>query len=368
VAVDGERGPAVKTSDALLTTGSSGSGGGARSVESGLQRRRSERNVQLDIVKGLLVLLMILYHWLNYFVTNDGAVYRYLRFVTPSFIFISGFVITNVYLAKYRIGERQLHWKLLVRGLKLLALFTGLNLGASLLVPTNYDGTTLGVGKFLGSAFAVYVIGDGRGAAFEVLVPIGYLLAVSSALLWGYRVHRHFLLGSWLAGVVGVYVLKWKGTGSGNVELITMGLLGMMAGCLTREVIDRIQRGAAAWIGVYAIYLVVLRVYDVRYEVQVVGLVLNVGLLYLAALRLGEGSAIARQVIALGKYSLLAYVAHIAILQALARAMRPWDLGASSYGLSLGAALMLTVLAIQATVWARTRSARLDALYRGVFA
>lgn len=44
----------------------------------------------LDFTKGALVLTMVLYHWLNYFVGVTGYYYRYLHFLTPSFIFITG--------------------------------------------------------------------------------------------------------------------------------------------------------------------------------------------------------------------------------------------------------------------------------------
>ena len=60
-----------------------------------------DRNQALDFTKGVLVLLMILYHWINYFVGISGPVYTYLRFIPPSFIFIAGFLIANVYPTKY---------------------------------------------------------------------------------------------------------------------------------------------------------------------------------------------------------------------------------------------------------------------------
>ena len=43
------------------------------------------RDAALDFTKGVLVLLMIVYHWANYFLYVDGESYRYLRFLTPSF-------------------------------------------------------------------------------------------------------------------------------------------------------------------------------------------------------------------------------------------------------------------------------------------
>ncbi|HEY1462593.1 MAG TPA: hypothetical protein VGF44_04170, partial [Terriglobales bacterium] len=50
------------------------------------------RNPALDFTKGFLVLLMVVYHWFNYFVGPQAGVYKYIRFLTPSFIFITGFI------------------------------------------------------------------------------------------------------------------------------------------------------------------------------------------------------------------------------------------------------------------------------------
>src|SRR5579872_443944 len=72
----------------------------------------------LDFTKGALVLIMVLYHWLNYFVGPQGDIYKYLRFLTPSFIFITGFLISNVYLSKYGIADPRIPRRLVQRGLK----------------------------------------------------------------------------------------------------------------------------------------------------------------------------------------------------------------------------------------------------------
>ncbi|HZL42263.1 MAG TPA: hypothetical protein VFD66_03165, partial [Verrucomicrobiae bacterium] len=76
-----------------------------------------ERNAALDFAKGALVLCMVVYHSFNYF-HHDRDVLRYLHFLPSSFIFIAGFLITNVYLARYDIGDSRLHRRLFVRGAK----------------------------------------------------------------------------------------------------------------------------------------------------------------------------------------------------------------------------------------------------------
>lgn len=277
-------------------------------------------------------------------------------------------MITHVQLAKCQAGEHGRLGRLAVRGLKLLALFTILNLGASVAVRTNHDGTELGVQKFLANAFRIHVMGYSSVAAFHILVPIGYLMVVSAVLLWACRVQRHALLGAWLMAVGGLYVLKWQGTPSGNLELLGMGLLGMVVGQLPLQAIDRMSRPVGAWVAAYGVYLVALTRFDVIYELQLVGLLLTMVMLYVVARRLEATGGVLRTAILLGQYSFLAYIAHIGILQVLIRLMRPLGPGEGVSVVALAATLAPTVVAIEATRGIRTRSARADRLYRAVFA
>src|SRR5271170_5221971 len=88
---------------------------------------KPQRISALDFTKGTLVLIMVLYHWINYFVGPQWEYYQYLRFLTPSFIFITGFMISNVYLSKYDAAGPRLSKRLFTRGLKLMAIFLALN-------------------------------------------------------------------------------------------------------------------------------------------------------------------------------------------------------------------------------------------------
>ena len=147
---------------------------------------KADRLPALDFTKGALVLFMVLYHWLNYFVSADGAYYRYLRFLTPSFIFITGFLISHVYLSKYRITDPRLPRRLLTRGLKILGIFMLLNLGIGLVVPGEALLNSFSVST-LTSTYITGNFGSGRAAAFCVLVPISYLLILSAGLVVVYR-------------------------------------------------------------------------------------------------------------------------------------------------------------------------------------
>src|SRR5271163_912176 len=127
------------------------------SVQATASLPKAQRISGLDFTKGALVLIMVLYHWINYFIGPQWEYYQYLRFLTPSFIFITGFMISNVYLSKYDAADPRLPKRLFTRGLKLLAIFVALNVARTLIVPVLSTGVIVNNPLNLRNIFIVYV-------------------------------------------------------------------------------------------------------------------------------------------------------------------------------------------------------------------
>jgi len=327
----------------------------------------SSRNDALDFTKGALVLIMVLYHWLNYFVTLQWDVYRYLRFLTPSFILITGFIVSNVYLSKGTSPDRRTYRRLLVRGGKLLLLFTLLNLAIGSVMSHNYNGGDLSVAAFARNAYEVYVTGNGR-AAFDVLVPISYFLVLAPLVLYASDRFGLSLRGVGAAAVTTALVASAIGRTSVNLELVSIALLGMALGTLPIVRINELLRRPLPLFLAYAVYLVVVAKWNVLFPVQVVGVCLSLSLIYLAGVRFGSEGTVQRQVIELGKYSLFAYIAQVVLLQLLHRGLRSFDLHGAEQLIPFAAALTLTVAVVQMTSFARSTSVVIDRVYRVVFA
>jgi peptidoglycan/LPS O-acetylase OafA/YrhL len=135
------------------------------------------RDTAIDFTKGGLVLFMVLYHWLNYFVGPRGQYYNYLRFLTPSFIFISGFMISQIQLRRYESSGRHLASRLIVRGFKLLILVLLLNI-CSVFALSRFDIRYGASGEFWRNICLVLIVADPtaslghKSAYFSILVPI----------------------------------------------------------------------------------------------------------------------------------------------------------------------------------------------------
>ena len=193
------------------------------SVQTIASSPKAQRIPALDFTKGALVLLMVLYHWVNYFIGPQWEYYEYLRFLTPSFIFITGFLISNVYLLKYAAADSRLSKRLITRGFKLTGIFLVLNLSRYFLVPLLRTDVIAGNPFTPRNVFVIAVSGNlpavgSKLISFSILLPISYVLVLSGALMLPYTFFKYtfhcvclFLLSFILIlGVIGTRSLIWN--------------------------------------------------------------------------------------------------------------------------------------------------------------
>jgi peptidoglycan/LPS O-acetylase OafA/YrhL len=335
---------------------------------------KAQRISALDFTKGALVLLMVLYHWINYFIGPQWEYYRYLRFLTPSFIFITGFMISNIYLSKYDAADSRLPKRLFTRGLKLLAIFLVLNVARTFVIPMLGTGVLMGSPLDPRNMFTVYVSGNlpitgGKLAAFSILVPISYLLMFSGALMLSYRFYRytfHVVCGLLLLSIL---ILGLIGAQSQNLEFVTIGMLGVLTGFLPIVSINDFVRHPYMLAFAYVCYTIAITIWNVPFPLLIIGVCLSLMVIYLVGVRGSASGAIMREFILLGKYSLFGYVSQIAILQVLSAGLRHINLsGLVILGISFFASFALTVISVEVVDRTRTKARGMDRLYRAVFA
>ena len=334
---------------------------------------KSRRIPALDFTKGTLVLLMVLYHWVNYFVGGEWPYYKYLRFLTPSFIFITGFMISNVYLSKYAASDPKLAKRLFTRGLKLLIVFLGLNVGRALLIPLLGTGALAERPLDPSNLFAVFVSGNlpvtgNKLIAFSILVPIAYLLMLSGLLMVPYRRWRyifHFVCAAFLASIA---VLALTGSGSYNLEFIAIGMLGVLTGFVSIDAINEFITRPVLLALAYLGYVIAITYWNVPFLLLAAGTFLSLSGIFLLGTIIGERGRTGREIVRLGQYSLFGYISQIAILQILSVGFRHVHLTLPVLAFSFIAAFALTVMSVEAVHWARAKAAGVDTLYRLIFA
>lgn len=334
---------------------------------------KADRNPALDFTKGALVLIMVLYHWVNYFLNLGWNFYKYLHFLTPSFIFITGFMISNVYLSKYASTDPRLSKRLFTRGLKLLAIFLILNLvrtfvvtalGTSVLVRNPLDPRNI---------FAIFVSGNipivgGKLVAFPILVPISYLLMFSGALMLPYRFYKYTFHVVCVLLLLFILSIGLTGAQSPNLECITIGMLGVLVGFVPIEAINNFVKHPYILAFAYLCYAIAITIWNVPFPLLIVGVPLSLMVIYLVGSSGSELGTIRSESILLGKYSLFGYISQIAILQILSVGFRYLNLGIAGLVLSFFAAFTFTIVSVEVVNRTRARTAIIDRLYKAVFA
>lgn len=319
------------------------------------------RDEALDWVKGALVVLMVVYHSLNYSPYTQVA-FANIAFLPPSFIFLAGFLLTSSYLARYDLKDWRLHQRLVMRGAKLILFFTALNVGLYYIA---YGPSA--VGQFSENLHAMYLTAGGRVASFFILTAIGYLLLLAPVLLVFGSLNRWLLPALALSLLIFCLVMEWQGSVTYHLGMITAGIVGAAFGLLPLE---RVTGFARKWFVVaplYCLYRAGSYFIGDPYGMQLTGVVTALLVLYSLALMLPVKTQLYRHVVLMGRYSLFGYIAQLGIIQVIVRIFGPFETPL--------AVLILTVVTLAATWaltlithWLRAKARFVDVTYKAAFA
>ncbi len=308
---------------------------------------------------------MVVYHSLNYS-TDYRLPFRYLAFLPPSFILISGFLLTHVSLARRGTVDAGLGLHLLVRGAKLLALFSLLNVASQFARSRNYHGPARGPAALLDAWPEIFLTGGSRLATFDVLLPIAYLLLLAPVLLTLQRRHRLALPALAAGLLVAAAALERHGTPAPNLELLAVGVAGLVLGRLGRAALARTARLLPLALALYAAHYVIGQRLGQPFLHQALAAFLALAAVYGASLLAPPHHAWTQRLVTLGRYSLVAYIAQIAFLQLYSHLAGRPPPASLALLVMLGAALLFTSLVAELIHALRRRFSTVAALYRWV--
>ncbi len=325
-----------------------------------------ERDLKLDFVKGFLVVVMVIYHAMNYFSTAGPEYYGYLRFVNGAFIFISGYVVAIFYAARGAKDPAAVSGRLVVRGLKLLIIFTVLNLFISVLGLTSYKNVEFGIDRFLDNLGVIYGTGNGRVMAFQILVPIAYVILISPLFVALPKWSRLPLISA--TGIL-AFTYSFLGIEAPNIYFVIVGVVGLCVGML---IVDRevpsIDSTIVLVIGIFVIGAA-MNYLSGNALLYSVGLMVFLKLIYDGAGKLDLGGQASKLVILFGQYSLVCYIAQIVFLYGLYLVLskQKWPLGYELVLIFLLTNAFLVALSLVIGYF-RRRFQLADKVYKFVFA
>jgi peptidoglycan/LPS O-acetylase OafA/YrhL len=286
----------------------------------------SSRDLPLDFVKGILVIIMVIYHVMNYFSTASPEDFGHIRFVSGSFIFISGYIIAIFYENKYRIDKTGTSKRLVLRGFKLLIIFTLLNILINLTGIGNPNKAPLGVQQYLNNLTAIYALGNPRFAAFLILLPISYILMISPFFLFFNR-SKKFLI---IIISITAFCFSFLHINSNNLGLGIVGLIGLAVGMIINELERSFFIKSRAIIFCCLLISVCLMGYlSNNVMTYSIGIMIVLKLFCDFGKTVNLRNQINQIIILFGQYSLVCYITQIVFLQGLFRVLpnQRWGLG-----------------------------------------
>jgi hypothetical protein len=277
---------------------------------------RPQRDDALDFVKGCLVVVMVLYHAMNAFSNAGAEAYAYIRFVTGSFVLLSGYVVARYFVAPFQRDRTGTSVRLVLRGLKLLALFTVLNI---LIVITGMGNPAKGhmtASGWVEQSFAIYVTGTNRLPSFQILLPIAYVVIAGPLLLLLERHATLLLVGAVLATLAADLALwNWP-----NYELGVIGVLGFAAGLAAQHLHDGYGlRPVAVAVAGLAFAVLLAKPLNGSLLGYSLSTILIVKGCYDVGRAIDLSSRLASATILMGQFSLFCYVVQIVLLRGCAR-------------------------------------------------
>lgn len=191
----------------------------------------SLRNNDLDLIKGLLVFIMILFHCAS-MATNASSelldIANYISFIHFAFLIITGFLCGWYYVPQLESASPvTVRKRLRFRALKIIMILLFSNV--ALYATGIFDHSKLrdAISTFDDLSRNLLLSVKGSLIAFEILLPIALFLLFASFILRG----KHILAISVLFTGVAIFLGNWSST----FNTVAFGGIGFIAGLLSQS-------------------------------------------------------------------------------------------------------------------------------------
>ena len=190
----------------------------------------SLRNIDLDIIKGLLVFIMIFYHSASMAFNKSPELLKiadFIQFIHFAFLIITGFLCGWYYLPKLdSVSQKSVSKRLQIRALKIGLILITLNTFIYAFNILDFNKLLPAIATFPDLLNNLLLSVKGSLIAFEILLPIALFLLFASFIL----VQKNILIITFLFTGITLYLGQWGTT----VNTIAFGGIGLIAGVLSQ--------------------------------------------------------------------------------------------------------------------------------------
>lgn len=333
-------------------------------MKTGLDIESVERVEAIDFTKGILVVFMFIYHSLNVYSIFPN---RYMQFLTPSFIMITGFIITQIYFPKHWSDMTGGKIKLAVRSLKILLLFTFLNVVGRLILPIYNYGAAFELEDFFGDWIDIYLIGSPRTVAFDILLPISYTILISIFIPKLKSIKPYLIIFSAITIFSACLLMGYYKISIFTITMMSAGIIGMALGLIPLSLINIFARSWIKFAFLIVIYVICF-FSGHNYITQIFSTILALLIIYSIGVKIDLEYFPLKQIILLGQYSLLGYIMQIAYLRIIFTLLSKWHVVKPNIMITIISITIMTYISILILDYARAKYKYINVLYKTVFA
>jgi hypothetical protein len=327
--------------------------------------KATERIEALDFTKGILVIFMVIYHSLNYHGIFPN---RYIPFVAPAFIMLAGFIITQIYFPKYGRDINGARIRLAVRSIKLLLIFTILNLAGRMVWPLYHQGISFELEDYFGNWIDIYLIGSPRTAAFEVLLPISYTLIISILIPRFKSITAYFIIICAITIFSASILMEYYRSTVYTINLISAGIIGMAIGLLPLPLTNAFARSWLKFSLLFVLYGICAFFCGHYYYTQIISTIIALLVFYSIGKMINLKNIFPKQLALLGQYSLLSYIIQIVYLKIILTMLTKWRIAKPNIIITVFLITVITYITILILDYVRPKFKCIDVLYKTVFA
>jgi hypothetical protein len=278
------------------------------------------RSNEIDLVKGFLVFIMVLYHCSSIAeITSPelSVIRKSLNFVTFSFLIITGFLCGWHYVPQMTIISRKaVRKRLSVRALKIILIFLFSNI---LLYAFGIFDRTIQLNAIstLTDFCNLFLFPNGNLIAFEILLPIGLFLLLSPFILMQKPILSAAIFFTVVTVILGHYI--------GILSTVAFGGIGLIAGSIVqstwaRKYLTVFKENKLTYLAVFIVCsctIMLLKYFNISFQFHIYYTFETIlwFLGFLAITRLLDNKNLSDIFVFLGKYTLLGYMAQMLIIR-----------------------------------------------------
>lgn len=324
---------------------------------------------EIDFTKGVLVVVMVAYHTLNYFLLGKGIYYLYIIYVAEAFIFFSGVVCAIFYSDAYEKNRKSVQKRLIIRSAKLVSIFLLSNVVIVLTIRREDFLSKIDGKNAIDIINDLLILGNPKICSFEIILPIAYLLFFCIFLLytkkWAELIYCIYVVAYIYISIENLYMAY-------NIKCLYIGIGGFYSGVIFKKYSVNLNKSIYKnlCISLAALYFFILIPFNFSLSSFSYYVLINIVVISLSSIGgfINNKNYLNIVVFKFGQYSLILYLLQMLYIQIMQFATKYKTKEMSIAIISIFIFInLLLYLSTYTLIYLRKRYKAIDSAYKLVF-